>query len=53
LREVRECLESLGEMLAYEKAVNRGPSQDERMDLSRLNDEQLNQLIELMTIAPQ
>jgi hypothetical protein len=51
LREVRECLESLGEMLAKADAVNGGPVQDERMNLSRLTDEQLRQLEELMTIA--
>jgi hypothetical protein len=50
LREVRECLESLGEMLA-KVAVNSGPAQDERMDLSRLTDEQLAQLRALMEIA--
>jgi transposase len=51
LREVRECLESLGEMLAKADAVNGGPVQDGRMDLSRLTDEQLRQLEELITIA--
>jgi hypothetical protein len=50
LREVRECLESLGEILANADAVNGGPVQDERMN-PRLTDEQLRQLDELMTIA--
>jgi hypothetical protein len=51
LREVRECLESLGEMLAKADTSSGGSVQDERMDLSRLSDEQLRQLVELMTIA--
>ena len=51
LREVRECLESLGEMLVNADAVKGGPVQDDRMDLSRLTDEQLRILEELMTIA--
>lgn len=51
LREVRECLESLGEMLAKADAANGGPVQGEHMDLSRLTDEQLRQLEELVTIA--
>jgi hypothetical protein len=51
LREVRGCVESLGEMLAKADVVNGGQQQDERMDLSRLTDEQLRQLEELMTIA--
>jgi hypothetical protein len=48
---VRECLKSLGEMLANADAANGGPVQDDRMNLSRLTDEQLRQLEELMTIA--
>ena len=51
LREVRECLKLLGEMLAKANAVDTKPAQDERMDFSLLTDEQLNQLFELMTIA--
>src|SRR5712692_9128441 len=51
LREVRECLKALDEMLANADAVNGGSMQDDRMDLSRLTDEQLRQLEELMTIA--
>ena len=51
LREARECLESLGEMLAKADTSSGGSVQDERMDLSRLSDEQLRQLVELMTIA--
>ena len=51
LREVRECLESLGKMLANAGAVNGEPAQDERMDLSRLTDEQLAQLGDLMAVA--
>lgn len=39
LREVRECLESLGEILATAKAGE--PKQDERFDPSRLSDEEL------------
>jgi hypothetical protein len=45
------CLESLGEMLVNADAVKGGPVQDDRMDLSRLTDEQLRILEELMTIA--
>jgi hypothetical protein len=51
LREVRECLESLSEMLEKADTVNGEPVQDKRLDLSRLTDEQLRQLDELMTIA--
>ena len=51
LREVRECLKSLGAMLSQANAVDTKPAQDERMDFSLLTDEQLNQLLELMTIA--
>ena len=51
LREVRECLKSLGEMLSQANAVDPKPPQDEQMDFSRLTDEQLNQLLEIMAIA--
>jgi transposase len=42
LREVRECLESLGEMLA--KAKTSEPEQDEHWDVSRLSDAELRQV---------
>jgi hypothetical protein len=51
LCEVRECLETLGEMLADAGVANGDPRQNQRMDLSRLTDEQLRQLEELITIA--
>jgi hypothetical protein len=38
-------------MMAKADAFKGGPAQDERMDLSKLSDEQLRQMIELMTIA--
>ena len=41
LREVRECLESLGEMLAKADAVNGEPVQTEQYDLSVLSDDEL------------
>jgi hypothetical protein len=36
-------------MLSQATAVDPKPPQDEHMDFSRLTDEQLNQLLELMT----
>jgi hypothetical protein len=42
VREVRECLESLGEMLAMADAFNGRPAQDKCFDLSRLSDEELH-----------
>jgi hypothetical protein len=51
LREVRECLESLGEMLAKANSVNGGTVQHEHFDASRLTDEQLGQLQALMEVA--
>lgn len=41
LREVRECLESLGEMLAKADAVNGEPLQTEQYDLSMLSGDEL------------
>src|ERR1700676_3102859 len=41
LREVRECLESLGEMLAKADAVNGGPTENPQFDASLLSDEEL------------
>ena len=41
LREVRECLESLGEMLAKAEAVNGGPTENPEFDASLLSDEEL------------
>jgi len=49
LREVRECVESLDEMLA--KAAARPPVRDERCDYSRLSDEQLQQFRALLAVA--
>jgi transposase len=49
LREVRECLESLGEMLA--KAKTSGPEQDEHWDVSRLSDEELRQASDILEKA--
>lgn len=51
LREVRECLESLGEMLANADLAKGDARQNERMDLSRLTDEQLAQLDALTEVA--
>jgi hypothetical protein len=41
LREVRECLESLGEMLAKADAASGGPAEKERFDPSVLSDDEL------------
>jgi hypothetical protein len=41
LREVRECLESLGEMLANADAINGGPVRKGQCDFSVLSDEEL------------
>jgi hypothetical protein len=51
LREVRQCLESLGEMLAKADAVNGGQVQDEPWDLTKLSDEELRQLGDIMEKA--
>jgi transposase len=49
LREVRECLESLGEMLA--KAKTSEAEQDENWDVSRLSDEELRQISDILEKA--
>jgi AcrR family transcriptional regulator len=41
LREVRECLESLGEMLAKADTASGGSAQDEHFDFSVLTDDEL------------
>ena len=41
LREVRECLKSLGEMLAKADAASGGPAEEERFDPSALSDDEL------------
>jgi transposase len=44
LREVRECLESLGQMLAKADAVNSSSAQHANFDFSVLSDEELSAL---------
>ncbi len=51
LREVRECLESLGEMLAKADAFNGGPMPDKCFDFSRLSDEELHQVANILEKA--
>ena len=51
LREVRECLESLGEMLATADATNGGPQQEIHFDFSVLSDEELWALEALLAKA--
>jgi transposase len=51
LREVRECLKSLGEMLAKADAFNGGPMPDKCFDLSRLSDEELHQVADILKKA--
>jgi transposase len=51
LREVRECLESLGEMLAKADTASGGPTQDEHFDWSVLSDDELWALEALMAKA--
>jgi transposase len=51
LREVRECLKSLGEMLAKADAFNCGPMPDKCFDLSRLSDEELHQVADILKKA--
>ncbi len=51
LREVRECLESLGEMLAKADAANGRPKQEEQFDCSVLSDEELWALEALLAKA--
>jgi hypothetical protein len=50
-REVRECLESLGRLLAKTEAANKGPGQDGCFNLSRLSDEELRQVAMLLEKA--
>ena len=51
LREVRGCLESLGEMLAKADAFNGAPMQDKCFDLSRLSNEELHQVGDILEKA--
>jgi hypothetical protein len=51
LREVRECLESLGEMLANANTVSGGPAQQGQFDWSVLSDEELWTLEALLAKA--
>ncbi len=51
LREVRECVESLGEMLAKADATNGATEQDKCFDLSRLSDEELRQVADILEKA--
>jgi hypothetical protein len=51
LREVRECLESLGEMLAKADAANGGSVQKEECDFSVLSDDELWALEALLAKA--
>jgi hypothetical protein len=44
LRELRECLGSLGEMLAKADTASGGPKQEEKFDPSVLSDEELEAL---------
>jgi transposase len=51
LREVRECLKSLGEMLAKADAVQNGQAEEGPWDLTKLSDEELKQLGDIMEKA--
>jgi hypothetical protein len=51
LREVRECLESLSEMLAKADTASGGPAQDEHFDWSVLTDDELWALDTIMAKA--
>ena len=51
LREVRECLESLGEMMANADAAPGGLQQNKPFDLSLLSDEELWALEALLAKA--
>jgi transposase len=51
LREVRECLESLGEMLAKANTANGGSAQHEHFDFSLLGDDELSALEALVSKA--
>jgi hypothetical protein len=51
LREVRECLESLGEMLAKEDTASGGSVQNEHLDYTVLSDEELWALEALLAKA--
>ena len=44
LREVRQCLESLGEMLAKADSANGGPDQEKHIDFSVLSNKELGRL---------
>jgi transposase len=51
LREVRECLESLGEMLAKADAVNGGSAHEAHFDFSLISDDELSALEAILTKA--
>jgi hypothetical protein len=51
LREVRECLESLGEMLEKADTASVGSAQDQLCDWGMLSDEELHALEALLTKA--
>ena len=51
LREVRECVESLGEILAKANAVNGGSVQEEECDFTVLSDDELGALEALLAKA--
>ena len=51
LREVRECLKSLGEMLASADVVNESRMQDGCWDYSRLSDEEVRLVEEILQKA--
>jgi transposase len=48
LREVRECLKSLGEMVAKAETANGGSAQDKQFDYSVLSDDELSALEALL-----
>jgi transposase len=51
LREVRECLKSLGEMLAKADSANGGREHEKDWDLSLLSDEELRQVTDILEKA--
>jgi len=51
LREVRECLESLGAMMEKANEVSGGPSERDQYDLSVLSDDELRVLEALLAKA--
>jgi transposase len=51
LREVRECLESLGEMLEKADDVNGGPAEKDQYDFTVLSDDELRALEALLAKA--